>query len=99
MEDKTLPAAGFLSHADPKMGGRLKGIHRSKGMNGGTSSRGWRDGSVNKRPGSTGTGSGFIPQISLKKQGMEECMYDSRKGKMEGRGSWMPRANWPGSLV
>lgn len=67
-------------------------------MNRGTSSKGWRDGSVNKRPGSTGTGSGFIPQISLKKQGMEECMYDSRKGKMGGRGSWIPRANWPGSL-
>lgn len=68
-------------------------------MNGETSSGSWRDGSVNKRSGLTGTESGFIPQISLKKQGMEACMYDSKNGKMGGRGSWIPRANQPGSLV
>lgn len=68
-------------------------------MNGGASSGGWRDGSINKGPGLTGTESGFIPQISLKKQGMEACLYDSRNRKMVGRGRWIPRANWPGSLV
>lgn len=30
MEDKTLPAAGFLSHADPKMGG-YRGSTGAKG--------------------------------------------------------------------
>lgn len=40
-----------------------------------------------------------FPQISLKKQGMEACMHDSRKGEMGGRGSWMPGAIWPCSLV
>lgn len=49
-------------------------------MNGGTSSKGWRDGSVNKRPGSTGTGSGFIPQIYLKSRGWRNaCMIPGRE--------------------